>query len=121
VAGGGEFLTGASISDSTGWYIVNSGSTTHPVGKKPANHWGLYDMYGNVWEWCWDWYGSYPSGAQIDPVGAASGSYRVLRGGSWYYSVVFVRSASRIYNTPSIRFSSVGFRLVRNGITVILE
>ena len=109
------YNTGASISDSTGWYGANSGSTSHPVGQKPANRWGLHDMHGNVWEWCWDWYGSYPSGAQTDPTGASSGSGRVGRGGSWYFSAEYVRSADRSAGAPYIRTYVIGFRLARNG------
>jgi len=65
------------------WYYANSSYKTHEVGKKQPNAWGLYDIHGNVWEWCWDWYGTYASGAQTDPCGAVSGTIRVIRGGSW--------------------------------------
>jgi formylglycine-generating enzyme required for sulfatase activity len=87
---------------------------TTPVGSFAPNPWGLYDMHGNVWEWCWDWYGDYSSGAQTDPDGAASGSYRVERGGSWISDASFARSVYRGYNVPYYRISSgFGFRLVR--------
>jgi formylglycine-generating enzyme required for sulfatase activity len=111
------YNTGAAISDNTGWYSGNSDSTTHPVGQKPANPWGLYDMHGNVSEWCWDRYGgAYSSNAQIDPRGASSGPHRVRRGGGWNQGVAqFLRSAYRNYTTPSYRNNSIGFRLVRNG------
>jgi len=96
------YNTGDTISDNTGWYSSNSGSKTHEVGLKPANAWGLYDMHGNVYEWCWDWYGisSYTNEAQINPMGASSGASRVERGGGWSYSAVFLRSAFRYYIQP---------------------
>ena len=95
------------------WYSGNSGSTTHAVGTKAPNGLGIYDMNGNVWEWCWDRYGSYSNAAQINPKGASLGSYRVLRGGSRSSSAVVVRSAGRYYFNPSYRVSDIGFRLVR--------
>jgi len=107
------YNTGDTISDNTGWYNSNSGDKTHEVGKKSANAWGLHDMHGNVWEWCWDWYGSYSSGAQTNPVGADSGYYRVLRGGSWNYSAGYTRSSCRDYNSPENNDYGIGFRLVR--------
>ncbi|GHU07721.1 hypothetical protein FACS1894151_02460 [Spirochaetia bacterium] len=87
--------------------------TTIAVGSFPANSWGLYDMHGNVFEWCWDWYGSYSSGAQTDPAGASSGRNRVSRGGSWNYPGQRLRSACRFNITPSSRGYNLGFRVCR--------
>jgi formylglycine-generating enzyme required for sulfatase activity len=107
------YNSGAAISDDTGWYDANSGEKTHQAGLKPANAWGLYDMHGNVFEWCWDWNDDYSSEAQTDPTGAVFGAYRGIRGGSWDHPAWFVRSANRIFSAPSIRSSDTGFRLVR--------
>jgi formylglycine-generating enzyme required for sulfatase activity len=93
------------------WFGGNSNNQTHPVGEKKANAWGLYDMHGNVWEWCTDWYGKYPKGAVSDPVGPREGSYRVLRGGGWGTAAANCRSADRCMFLPSRRFSIFGFRV----------
>ena len=108
------YNTGANISDNTGWYTANSGETTHPVGQKPANAWGLYDMHGNISEWCWDIYANYPSGVQTDPIGASSGANRIYRGGSYASPALINRSTSRGATGPSGRAPSSGFRVVRN-------
>ena len=97
--------------DDMGWYNKNSGEQTHPVGQKKPNAWGLYDMHGNVWEWCWDWHGGDLLGGN-DPVGPNSGSDRVIRGGSWGFSGRDCRAALRINGNPTYRFYDLGFRAV---------
>jgi formylglycine-generating enzyme required for sulfatase activity len=99
--------------DSLAWYRNNSGSTTHTVGQKNPNAWGLYDMHGNVWEWCGDWYEAYASAVVKDPKGPNTGSSRVLRGGSWTRPVASLQSARRSGFPPDTRNNSLGFRLVR--------
>jgi formylglycine-generating enzyme required for sulfatase activity len=96
------------------WYRDNSSDITHPVGEKPPNAWGLYNMHGNVHEWCLDWIGRYGSeNVLIDPTGPASGRHRVLRGGSFDTQPRIVRAASRNNNLPVNRTIDTGFRLAR--------
>jgi formylglycine-generating enzyme required for sulfatase activity len=93
------------------WYKSNSDSTTHPVGEKKSNAWGLYDMLGNVREWCQDWCGDYPNGEVASPTGPTGGTVRVSRGGSWNVGPDNCRSAVRFRNTPDFRHNYIGFRL----------
>jgi len=105
--------SGSNNLNEVGWYGENSGSTTHPVGTKQPNELGLYDMSGNVWEWVWDIYGSYPSGAQTDPHGATSGSNRVGRGGSWGNDAAYCTVSSRYNLNATSGYNFMGFRCVR--------
>ena len=107
--------------DEVGWYCANAdigaGPKTQDVGGKVPNAFGLYDMHGNVWEWCWDVYGEYPTGSVTDPIGPAGfpGDKHVCRGGSWFYFARECRSASRLDYYPASRDATVGFRIARNG------
>ena len=93
------------------WFNENSNGQTHPVGEKKANAWGLYDMQGNVWEWCSDWNDGYPKGAVSDPTGPKEGSYRVIRGSGSFIGAAYCRSANRFCLGPSFRGYDYGFRV----------
>ncbi|MDD6498828.1 MAG: formylglycine-generating enzyme family protein [Bacteroidales bacterium] len=107
----GYTYSGSNEIDDVAWYYSNSSRTTHPVKTKVPNELGIYDMSGNVWEWCSDWYGSYSSAAQTDPTGPATGSYRDYRGGGWGFSASYCRVAYRVSSTPTYSFSNLGLRL----------
>ncbi|MFZ4413382.1 MAG: SUMF1/EgtB/PvdO family nonheme iron enzyme [Bacteroidales bacterium] len=117
------FYTGACLSNTQANYkwqypyntctntITTYPATTQAVGTYPANIYGLHDMHGNVWEWCSDWYGAYPTTAQTNPTGAATGSYRVTRNGSWHRGAQYCRSAHREFNSPDYTIYFIGFRV----------
>jgi len=110
---GAEDWQDAASIDAIGWFDFNSGGMTQEVGAKQSNPWGLYDIHGNVWEWVWDWLGSYPDYAQTDPTGAASGHWRVLRGGGWASWAQAARSAFRFSEVPFTRDEFIGLRVIR--------
>jgi len=99
--------------DEVAWYNINSAGKTHPVAQKSPNAWGIYDLHGNLCEWCEDWYGNYPARPQIDPVNTTVASCRTSRGGCWVSTAQNCRSATRFSWAPDHRSDFIGFRLVR--------
>jgi len=99
--------------DGVAWYNANGDSKTHPVGQKQANAWGLYDMHGNVWEWCSDWHGEYDTLKTTDPAGPEQGTTRVVRGGCWVNASKVCRSATRGDTEPMSWNFHFGMRVVR--------
>ena len=112
---GQDFIySGSNNADEVAWHRHNSDSRTHPVGLRNPNALGLYDMSGNVWEWCWDWFEEYPQDASVDPSGPSTGSIRVNRGGSWLYGPALLRTADRYGLRPADAGSDLGLRLSRS-------
>jgi formylglycine-generating enzyme required for sulfatase activity len=109
-----DYQCGDCSADSYVWWCANSGGTTHPVGRKLANSYGLYDMHGNLYEYCQDFHAEYPTSPPADYAGPSTGSIRVFRGGNFFNALRYSRSSYRGGGVPDARYSGVGLRLARS-------